>query len=113
MRTWWLAPGIVLLWFSLAAAAPNVPATEHEDAGPLPAVRAEHPRLWFHAENLPRFRERWRDPAWAAAVSDIEAARGDKQPKNRAVAHALTYLATQDPADAEAAIAAALEVLDQ
>jgi hypothetical protein len=75
IRRWIFALGL-----AIAAAMPAGAATAHvpltatpPDPWPEAHIRPEHPRLFFDAAHLARFRRHWRDPAYASIVRQYDA----------------------------------------
>jgi hypothetical protein len=60
---------------------------------PAPTIRADHPRLFFDAAHLRRFRAHWNDPAYASVVREYKYDVGLDPVKQ-----ALRGLAVDDPA---------------
>jgi hypothetical protein len=95
-----VALAVVLQAVTVCAAGPSSPF-DYPNAWPLAEVVRTHPRLFFNAERLQRFKSRWNDPQYAKVVGWYA---GGKEP----LSLALTALATDDPKTAKAAADAAL-----
>jgi hypothetical protein len=82
----------LLLTASIGEAASHVPLTATPPhPWPAPRLRADHPRIFFDAAHLARFRAHWRDPAYASIVRQYnDDARLDP------LSEALRGLATRD-----------------